>query len=147
MKPTPASRLVEALAYAADRVSYLQDAINTEAYIGTARSRISLRRHARLVDYQVAKARMRAHGSASTATVDVITVPAGTQFYPLVPGLPASIDPDQHTAAADCLQASPGPVFESMEDITLYHRAEPDGFLHLGRRAAAACPWAQPQPR
>ena len=35
----PAITLVEALAYAADRVSYLQDAVNTEAYIGTARSR------------------------------------------------------------------------------------------------------------
>ena len=36
-----------------------------------------------------------------------------------MPGLPASIDPDQQTAAADLLQASPGPVFETMEDITL----------------------------
>ena len=47
--------MVETLAYAADRVSYMQDAVNTEAYIGTARSRISMRRHARLVDYQVSE--------------------------------------------------------------------------------------------
>ena len=45
--------LVEALAYVADHLSYQQDAVATEAYLGTARSRISLRRHARLVDYQV----------------------------------------------------------------------------------------------
>ena len=34
--------LVEALAYAADHLSYQQDAVGTEAYIGTVRSRISL---------------------------------------------------------------------------------------------------------
>jgi hypothetical protein len=43
--------LVELLAYAGDHLSYYQDAVATEAYIGTARRRISVRRHARLVDY------------------------------------------------------------------------------------------------
>ncbi|MFO0943663.1 MAG: hypothetical protein U0930_23250 [Pirellulales bacterium] len=45
--------LVEILAYAADHLSYYQDAVATEAYLGTARLRSSLRRHARLVDYRV----------------------------------------------------------------------------------------------
>ena len=43
--------LVEVLAYAADHLSYYQDAVATEAYLNTARLRISIRRHARLVDY------------------------------------------------------------------------------------------------
>jgi len=43
--------LVELLAYVGDYLSYTQDAIATEAYLGTARKRISVRRHARLVDY------------------------------------------------------------------------------------------------
>jgi hypothetical protein len=43
--------LVELLAYAADHLAYAQDAVATEAYLGTARHRISVRRHARLVDY------------------------------------------------------------------------------------------------
>lgn len=43
--------LVELLAYVGDYLSYQQDAIATEAYIGTSRKRISVRRHARLVDY------------------------------------------------------------------------------------------------
>jgi hypothetical protein len=43
--------LVELLAYVGDYLSYYQDAVATEAYIGTARQRISVRRHARLVDY------------------------------------------------------------------------------------------------
>ena len=43
--------LVETVAYVADYLSYRQDAIATEAYLRTARSRVSVRRHARLVDY------------------------------------------------------------------------------------------------
>ena len=45
--------LVETLAYTADQLSYYQDAVATEAYLGTARRRISVRRHARLVDYRM----------------------------------------------------------------------------------------------
>lgn len=45
--------LVELLAYVADRLSYYQDAVATEAYLDTARTRISVRRHARLVDYRL----------------------------------------------------------------------------------------------
>ena len=45
--------LVELLAYAGDYLSYYQDAVATEAYLGTARQRISVRRHARLVDYRL----------------------------------------------------------------------------------------------
>jgi hypothetical protein len=47
--------MVEILAYAADHLSYYQDAVATEAYLGTARLRASLRRHARLVDYRVSE--------------------------------------------------------------------------------------------
>jgi hypothetical protein len=43
--------LAEILAYAGDQLSYYQDAVATEAYLGTARQRISVRRHARLLDY------------------------------------------------------------------------------------------------
>lgn len=45
--------LAELIAYGADRLSYRQDAIATEAYLGTARRRISVRRHARLVGYRM----------------------------------------------------------------------------------------------
>lgn len=43
--------LVEVLAYTGDHLSYYQDAVATEAYLDTARQRISVRRHVRLVDY------------------------------------------------------------------------------------------------
>lgn len=43
--------LVELLAYVGDYLSAAQDAVGTEQYLETARLRISVRRHARLVDY------------------------------------------------------------------------------------------------
>lgn len=42
---------VEILAYVGDHLSYYQDVVATEAYLDTARQRVSVRRHARLVDY------------------------------------------------------------------------------------------------
>ena len=45
--------LVELLAYVGDQLSYYQDAVATEAYLDTARLRISVRRHLRLVDYHL----------------------------------------------------------------------------------------------
>lgn len=45
--------LTELLAYVGDYLSYYQDAVSTEAYITTARNRVSVRRHARLLDYQM----------------------------------------------------------------------------------------------
>src|SRR5712691_9983369 len=76
--------LVEVLAYAADHLSYFQDAVATEAYLDTARRRISVRRHARLVDYFVhdgANARAWVCFSvASQSDADGATLPAGTRL-------------------------------------------------------------------
>src|SRR5262249_16458607 len=44
---------VELLAYVADYLSYYQDAVATEAYLDTARLRVSVRRHVRLIDYRM----------------------------------------------------------------------------------------------
>lgn len=43
--------LVELFAYLGDHLAYAQDAVCAEAYLGTARRRISVARHARLLDY------------------------------------------------------------------------------------------------
>ncbi|MGH2896971.1 MAG: putative baseplate assembly protein [Solirubrobacteraceae bacterium] len=45
--------LVEMFAYLGDELSYYQDAVATEAYLQTARQRISMRRHGRLVGYRM----------------------------------------------------------------------------------------------
>lgn len=45
--------ILDVLAYSIDHLSYYQDAVSTEAYLGTARRRISVRRHARLLGYRM----------------------------------------------------------------------------------------------
>ncbi|NIM95762.1 MAG: putative baseplate assembly protein [Anaerolineales bacterium] len=45
--------MVELLSYVGDHLSYYQDAVANEAFLETARQRISTRRHTRLIDYQM----------------------------------------------------------------------------------------------
>ena len=85
--------LVEALAYTADQLSYQQDAVATEAYLGTARQRISVRRHARLMDYVMSEgcnARTWVHFDVSAdvtaADADHPAIPAGTRLTTRLPG-------------------------------------------------------------
>ncbi|MGB7539428.1 MAG: putative baseplate assembly protein [Anaerolineales bacterium] len=69
--------LVELLAYAGDNLSYYQDSIANEAYLETARQRISVRRHSRLINYGMHDgASARAFVQIDSATPGVI--PAGT---------------------------------------------------------------------
>lgn len=67
--------LVELLAYTADYLSYHQDAVATEAYLGTARQRISVRRHVRLVDYVL-------HEGCNARTWVCLTVSQDTALDP-----------------------------------------------------------------
>lgn len=84
--------VTELLAYAADQLSYRQDAIATEAYLGTARKRISLRRHALLVDYPMhdgCNARAWLQLQIASASFDLIL--EGTQFLTRLPGFATGI--------------------------------------------------------
>jgi hypothetical protein len=111
--------LVELLAYSADRLSYFQDAAATEAYLGTARRRTSVRRHARLVDYPVhdgANARawicfeVKKSGDADGATQQ-----AGTPILSRQPDEAPTIAPSRVAQAAALGSA----VFETLHDVTL----------------------------
>ena len=80
--------VVELLAYAADQLSYQQDAIATEAYLGTARQRASLRRHALLVDYPMHDGCKRP-GLGAYASVGHARLAAGRHAVPdAAAGLP-----------------------------------------------------------
>lgn len=92
--------VVETLAYVADHLSYRQDVIATEAYLGTARLRTSVRRHARLVDYRIgegsnARAWLRLR-LASTAA-DGLVLPAGTRCATAYPGAGTALTHDTVT--------------------------------------------------
>jgi hypothetical protein len=110
--------MVEVLAYAADHLSYQQDAVSTEAYIGTARSRISLRRHARLLDYSIGEGANARTWVFLQVRQPAVSVPKGTRFYVRSPGVSTVLAP--HGAEAQLLLAAGQPVFESMEDVVLH---------------------------
>jgi Baseplate J-like protein len=93
--------LVEALAYTADQLSYQQDAVATEAYLRTARRRISLRRHARLMDYFIsegcnARTWIQLEVSADATGVSGPLIPAGTKIATQIPNQQTVIADDPH---------------------------------------------------
>ena len=87
--------LVEVLAYAADREAYHQDAVATEAYLGTARLRRSVRRHARLLGYRVCEgsnARAFVHLTLHEGQrVDAGALEQGAVFLARSPELPTVV--------------------------------------------------------
>ena len=110
--------LAELVAYVGDYLSYQQDAVATEAYIETARSRISLRRHALLVDYTV-------HDGCNARTWMHLTVNAQafldhtlTRFYTFAAGMPSTLAVGAGNEEA-ALRAGVV-VFQSMQDAVLY---------------------------
>jgi hypothetical protein len=110
--------LVELLAYVGDYLSYQQDAVATEAYIGAARRRVSVRRHARLVDYPMhdgsnARAWVQARVSA-----DGVNLARRTQILTRAPKQEPRIAP-LSSEYEEALSSRPV-VFETMHDATLY---------------------------
>lgn len=111
--------VVETMAYAADLLSYYQDAVATEAYLGTARRRVSVRRHARLLDYFMHEG-VNARAAVFFEVVkgggaDGQTLPKGTQLTTRVFESRSNITPDERKEAI----GRGGLIFETLSDITL----------------------------
>jgi hypothetical protein len=107
-------RLVELLAYVGDYLSYRQDGAATEAYLATARSRVSLRRHARLVDYRVDEGRNARVWLCLTVSA-AVTVPGATPFCTRIASAGARVDPlsDAYRLAIE----GDTQVFETLDDL------------------------------
>lgn len=106
--------LVELLAYTADQLSYYQDAVATEAYLGTARQRASVRRHARLLDYRMhdgCNARVWVCFEVSANLV----VKRGTQLLTRLDGQPVLLTGTQRDEAV----RKGAQVFETLHDAAL----------------------------
>lgn len=112
--------LIELLAYVGDHLSYYQDAVATEAYLHTARRRVSLKRHARLLDYYVhdgcnarvwAQVQVDKGGGAEGALLEIGTVlmTNGDEEQKMIPGS----EIEKFVNERDPV------VFETMHDIAL----------------------------
>ena len=132
--------LVELLAYVADYLSYQQDAIATEAYLGTARKRISVRRHARLVDYFM-------HDGCNARAWLQVRVGAGangvmfekqdingkiTRILTKTEGLPSVLPSDSPLIQKAITEGSK--VFELLHDIDLYTQHNEMTFYLWGKK-------------
>lgn len=117
--------LLELLAYAADQLSYYQDAVANEAYLKTARQRISVRRHANLIDYRMhdgASARAFIHFAVikkgllpkGTQVLTQIDRPLGSETSP--PGSVILADLEKKKQAI----CTANVVFETMRDVHLH---------------------------
>jgi hypothetical protein len=134
--------LVDVLAYAADYLSYYQDAVATEAYLGTARLRRSVKRHVRMLDYAWHEGcNARVWVQVLVDGDEEIRLPAGTQLFARMDDVGASpvIAPDS-TAYTEALSRAPA-IFETMLDARLFgthseipFSAKPD--LEAGARQA-----------
>jgi hypothetical protein len=108
----PAVMLAELFAYLGDRLAYWQDAVAVEAYLGTARLRTSVRRHARLLNYDVHE------GCSARAWLALRTdVPATVAAGAAVCDLPAAagLEPVEATDAGAV-------VMETCADVTVHPR-------------------------
>lgn len=112
--------LVELLAYAGDTLSYYQDAVATEAYLGTARRRGSVRRHARLVDYA-----MHDGSSARAWLVFDTDADRGNVAAPAIP--------KGRTVVAPASEVQPETIFETLHDLVE---------LRVSRNAIAFYTWS-----
>ncbi len=110
--------LAEVVAYAADQLSYRQDAVTTEAYLNTARSRISLRRHARLVDYFISEGCNARSFVQVAVSAQTFLSRHSTRFYTTALGMPNSLAPGKGNEQA-ALDAGVI-VFEPMQQAMLF---------------------------
>ena len=84
--------LVELLAYVGDDLSYYQDAVATEAYLQTARKRISVRRHARLTGYRLGEG-CQARAWVCLSVTEDAQLPLREVVFAAAPGLPPGASP------------------------------------------------------
>lgn len=121
--------LIELLAYAADYLSYYQDAAATETYLGTARLRRSVRRHAQLLDYHLhegCNARLWAFVEVAGDTV----LPKGTLLLTGVEGnRPPAVFARSSADYADTLAQAPV-AFETIHTARLYRDHNAITFLN-----------------
>lgn len=111
--------VLELLAWIGDQISWAQDAAHNEAFLDRCRSRISLRRLARLVDYFIGEgcnARVHVHLAVSADVVPLLpgdspVVPLGTPVATFLPDAGITVpDVFDDLARADA-------VYETMDDV------------------------------
>lgn len=106
--------LLELFAYEGDQLSYYQDAVATEAYLETARRRISVRRHVRLVDYFLHEG-CNARALVAMETDTDVALPAGKISF--ITGLNRGAADPRTILEWDDLRDVPAASYEVFEPV------------------------------
>ncbi|HIK04442.1 MAG TPA: putative baseplate assembly protein [Trichormus sp. M33_DOE_039] len=109
--------IVEVLAYAADHLSYYQDAAATEAMFNKARQRPSVKRHGRLLNYFMHEGCNARTWIQVQSEVDNLVIPPSTQFLTRVSGQASQIS--DALVYQETLQQQPA-IFEAMHSLHTY---------------------------
>lgn len=137
--------LIDTLAYAADYASYYQDAVATEAYLGTARLRRSVRRHVRLLDYTLhegCNSRVWVQVAVKHTAVSQKTgiwLEKGTQFWTKIPDFSDVVIEQGSQTHLNLFRKHAAHVhaprvFETMHATRLFPALNKISFLHAGGR-------------
>ena len=134
--------LVDLLAYVGDQLSYYQDVVATEAYLDTARLRISARRHARLVDYKITEGcSARAYVSIETSA-ETSASETPTNLSPPASSAPArsvSFATSDNSAIFEPVGDGPVTVVPARSRIEIYTWDDTIRTLAAGATAATLC--------
>ena len=132
--------LIEEMAYLGDALSYYEDAIATEAYLSTTRRRISVYRHAALLNYYIGQgcsARTWIRVQPVDDGTESFVLPAGTKLLTALAAADSRVD-SRHLPQA--LSAQPL-VFETVAPVTVAPAGqtllELDPATHPGKRLQA----------
>ena len=132
--------LAEVGAYQADHTAYYQDAVGTEAYLATARKRLSISRLARLTDYRLYEGQnARVWVQFELASGKKFTLPKGTQLLTRNSTGGTVIAPDQPTKVQAAIDSG-ALVFETLYDAQLNDKQNQFKIYHWG-----AVPYAIPK--
>ena len=117
--------MVELMAYIGDHLSYYQDAVATEAYLGMARRRVSVKRHARLLDYFVHEG-CNSRAWIHLKVAEAVLGPNGATYVPAKTKLLTS--------------GKIGPVIVKPEDLKDALLEEPEVFETMQAGIISCCP-------
>jgi hypothetical protein len=130
----PAVMLIELFASLGDRLAYWQDAAAIEAYLGTARQRTSVRRHARLLGYAVHEGcSARTWLALRTDTELTLAAGAAAGDLPGKPVLPVEADEAGAAVFETCTAIRVRP---QRNRLVLHSWGDPDHVLPAGTTAA-----------
>ncbi len=146
--------LLELLAFEGDNLSYFQDAVANEAYLDTARQRVSAKKHARLVDYSMHDGRnawgfvhfeVTSGGEVALGTKILSRVTAPLRFKSSVPGVvipeadvpPATFDSDPALAQVRVFETA-FPLAVSRNNNTIFLHTWGDFECCLPKRTRVA---------